>query len=118
MLRFRWLCLGLLGAAAVGTQKSPAAEKEKDAPPIVVTTTEETQPPVSVPTDEAFGKKQGGGWQMPNPRVNQALLERTAGRILRNDRRYTKSADLEPFGKLAGKDRLTDDILYLEYRVL
>lgn len=72
----------------------------------------------AIPTDEAFGKKQGGGWQMPNPRVNQALLERTAGRILRNDRRYTKSADLEPFGKLAGKDRLTDDILYLEYRVL
>lgn len=76
----------------------------------------------AIPTDEAFGKTQGGsGWQMPNPRVKSALMARTKGRILRNDRRYDAAAraadpelkDVAPafFALLEEKD------LYLEYRV-
>lgn len=77
----------------------------------------------AIPTDEAFGKKQGrGGWQMPNPGVKAALMGSTRGRILRNDRRYdaaARAADpdlkhVEPgfFARIEDKD------LYLEYRVL
>jgi len=76
----------------------------------------------AIPTDEAFGKTQGSGWQMPNPRVEQALFDRTRGRIMRNDRRYTP-ADRARDPRLAEVpqeffDKLTDDDLYLEYRVL
>lgn len=76
----------------------------------------------AIPTDEEFGAQQGGGWQMPNPRVKKALMERTRGRILRNDRHYSEAAraqdeelkHVEPgfFAKLAETE------LYLEYRVL
>jgi hypothetical protein len=58
---------------------------------------------------------------MPNPRVKSALMARTKGRILRNDRRYDAAAraadpelkDVAPgfFALLEEKD------LYLEYRV-
>ena len=77
----------------------------------------------AIPTDEEFGKRQGaGGWQMPNPRVNKALIDRTKGRILRNDRRYDRaSRTSDPELKLVAPgffDRLTEDVLFLEYRVI
>jgi hypothetical protein len=76
----------------------------------------------AIPTDEELGKKQGGGWQMPNPRVKAVLLERTKGRIMRNDRFYDPAArsadpelkDVDP----AFFAKLTEDDLYLEFRVL
>lgn len=77
----------------------------------------------AIPTDEAFGKTQGrSGWQMPNPRVNAALLARTKGRILRNDRHYDRAAraadpelrDVDP----GFFDRVEETDLYLEYHVL
>ncbi|WP_408591286.1 MBL fold metallo-hydrolase [Novosphingobium sp.] len=73
----------------------------------------------AIPTDEEFGKQQGGGWQMPNPRVNAALTTRTGGRIIRNDRHYA-AGDADIFGKhpASGLNRLTETDLYLEYRVL
>lgn len=75
-----------------------------------------------IPTDESVGNKQGrSGWQMPNPRVRAALLARTGGRILRNDRRY--DADARAIDKDLSKDtqflaRLADERLYLEYTLL
>lgn len=77
----------------------------------------------AIPTDEAFGKKQGGsGWQMPNPRVKTALLARTNGRILRNDRHYdpaARAADPDLQHVDAGFfDRLEETDLYLEYHLL
>lgn len=77
----------------------------------------------AIPTDEAFGKKQGrGGWLMPNPGVKTALMARTRGRILRNDRRYdatSRASDPELKDVDAGFfARVDDQDLYLEYRVL
>ena len=78
----------------------------------------------AIPTDEEFGKQQGGGWKMPNPNLYKALIERTGGRILRNDRRYNAAArandpDLSGVDPaFFASDRLTDAPLYLEYRVL
>ncbi len=77
----------------------------------------------AIPTDEAFGKTQGGsGWQMPNPRVKSALLARTRGRILRNDRHYDPRAraadpDLQQVDP-SFFERIEETDLYLEYRVL
>lgn len=40
----------------------------------------------AIPTDEAFGKQQGiKGWKMPDPRLNEAILAATKGRVFRND---------------------------------
>ncbi len=77
----------------------------------------------AIPTDEAFGKTQGrSGWQMPNPRVNAALLARTQGRILRNDRRYGAAARAaDPHLQQVDPgffERIVDEDLYLEFRVL
>jgi hypothetical protein len=77
----------------------------------------------AVPTDEEFGKKQGGsGWQMPNPRVKAALRARTRDRILRNDRHYDAASRADdPELRDVDADflaRLTETDLYLEYRVL
>ncbi len=76
----------------------------------------------AIPTDEELGARQGRkGWRMPDPNVNQALLERTRGRILRSDRTYDeRSRKSDP--ALAGVeaaffDRLTEDRLFLEYRI-
>ena len=59
---------------------------------------------------------------MPNPRVNKALIDRTKGRILRNDRRYDRASRAsDPELKLVAPgffDRLTEDVLFLEYRVI
>lgn len=77
----------------------------------------------AIPTDEDLGKRQGAsGWQMPNPRVKAALMERTAGRIMRNDRLYDPASrkndhelcSVDP----AFFERLTEQDLYLEYRVI
>jgi hypothetical protein len=75
----------------------------------------------AIPTDEELGKKQGGKWQMPNPRVREALMERTKGRIMRNDRRY-KGEGLPDDPELKTADpsflqKLTETELYLEYRI-
>ncbi len=72
----------------------------------------------AIPTDEAFGRKQGGNWQMPNPRVFTALEQRTDGRIFRNDCRYPPELASALFGTIDGKPRLEDTDLYLEYRLL
>jgi len=79
----------------------------------------------AIPTDEELGTKQGrGGWQMPNPRVKAALLERTNGRILRNDRRYyprnpdKRKADRDLVDvEEAFFDKIEETDLYLEYRI-
>jgi hypothetical protein len=80
----------------------------------------------AIPTDEEFAKKQGSrGWQMPNPRVQKALLERTKGRIFRNDQGkpdlQSWLADPDTRG-LPFPDEFADRLddsnpLYLEYRV-
>ncbi len=77
----------------------------------------------AIPTDDAFGKKQGSsGWQMPNPRVEVALLARTGGRILRNDRHYDAAARAaDPALQKVDPgffERLDEKDLYLEFRVL
>jgi hypothetical protein len=77
----------------------------------------------AIPTDEDLGKKQGrSGWLMPNPRVKAALMERTQGRIMRNDRHYddtslAKDPELKTVDR-AFIDQLTETDLYLEYHVL
>jgi hypothetical protein len=76
----------------------------------------------AIPTDEELGSRQGRkGWRMPDPKVNHALLERTHGRILRNDRAYdTASRKADPLlaGVEAGFfDRITEDPMFLEYRI-
>jgi hypothetical protein len=78
----------------------------------------------AIPTDEALGKRQGTkGWEMPNPRVKRALLERTAGRVIRNDRRHDArewGSDPDTAAYPASPDffgRLTSKDLYIEYRV-
>lgn len=76
----------------------------------------------AIPTDEALGSRQGRkGWRMPDPKVNRALIERTRGRILRNDRNYDEAArKSDPIlaGVEAGFfDRLTEAPLFLEYRI-
>ena len=38
-----------------------------------------------IPTDAAFAKKQSSAWQMPNPRVDEALQRKTRRRVLRGD---------------------------------
>ena len=54
--------------------------------------------------------------------IATARMDRTAGRIMRNDRRYdpaSRAADAELSGVEPGFfDRLTETDLYLEYRVL
>lgn len=76
-----------------------------------------------IPTDEELGARQGrGGWKMPNPRVKRALIERTQGRILRNDRGYSPAEraddpDIAAVGQ-AFFDRLEETELYLEYQLL
>lgn len=77
----------------------------------------------AIPTDEELGDRQGrGGWQMPNPRVYDELLKRTAGRIMRNDRNYdpaSRQNDPELKDVEVGFfDRLVEEPLFLEYRVL
>ncbi len=76
----------------------------------------------AIPTDEALGRKQGrGGWLMPNPRVNTALVEKTKGRILRNDRRFKdpvrRNDDLAGVD-LTFFDSITEDDMFLEFQVL
>ena len=79
----------------------------------------------AIPTDEELGKKQGSsGWMMPNPRVNTALIARTNGRILRNDRTYLddkgeplKRADLDAIERNFFK-QLTEAPMFLEYQVM
>jgi hypothetical protein len=76
----------------------------------------------AIPTDEELGSRQGRkGWRMPDPKVNHALIERTRGRILRNDRSYdgaSRKADPILAGVEAGFfDRITEDPLFLEYRI-
>lgn len=65
----------------------------------------------AISTDEAFGKQQGAkGWQMPNPRLKEAILAATKGRTFRND--DSPDADYTPF-----KHSLNSTDLYLEYTV-
>lgn len=76
----------------------------------------------AISTDEALGSRQGRkGWRMPDPKVNQALIERTRGRILRNDRAYdaaSRKSDPILAGVEAGFfDRINEDPLFLEYRI-
>ena len=78
----------------------------------------------AIPTDEQLGSQQGrGGWQMPNIRVNKALLDRTNKRILRNDRWYkdaSRKNKYEELGEVGGSflDNITESTLYLEYKIL
>ncbi len=78
----------------------------------------------AIPTDEQLGARQGrGGWQMPNIRVNKALLDRTDKRILRNDRWYKdpdKPNKYEELGNAEASfiDNITETDLYLEYKIL
>lgn len=74
-----------------------------------------------IPTDEELGSKQGGGWQMPNPRVNTALMARTKGRIIRNDRHYDEASrkrdkDLKNVEE-SFFDRINETDMYVEYIV-
>lgn len=76
----------------------------------------------AIPTDEELGSRQGRkGWRMPDPGVNRALVERTRGRILRSDRTYderSRKADSALAAvEAAFFDRLTENPLFLEYRV-
>jgi hypothetical protein len=74
-----------------------------------------------IPTDEALGKQQGSGWQMPNPNVNAVLRVKTGGRILRNDRRYDGDRSADPATRDvpdAFLDKLVETDLFLQYPVL
>ncbi len=79
----------------------------------------------AIPTDEELGKAQGSsGWMMPNPRVNAALMARTKGRILRNDRTYL-TASGEPINRpdlniieRGFFEPLNEEPMFLEYQVL
>lgn len=76
----------------------------------------------AIPTDEELGRKQGrGGWQMPNPRVQTALMERTKGQILRNDRHYvdpSKRHDDLKAVKQEFFDLIDETEIYIDFKVL
>jgi hypothetical protein len=75
-----------------------------------------------IPTDADFAKRQSGGWLMPNPRVENALVGKTRGRVLRGDRAASEAVEAHkelcgPEAASAFESRLTDTDLYVEYTV-
>ncbi|MFY9995261.1 MAG: hypothetical protein WAK61_09730 [Leclercia sp.] len=66
----------------------------------------------AISTDEIFGKQQGiKGWRMPDPRLNDAILAATKGRVFRND--DPTNTDYSQFNT-----QLSSCELYLEYSVM
>ena len=75
-----------------------------------------------IPTDEEFAKRQSGTWEMPDAHLNQALLKKTKGRILRGDKQAKEAIDLHR--TMASKasaerfaERVRDSDLYVEFTV-
>ncbi len=75
-----------------------------------------------IPTDEEFAKRQSGGWEMPAAHLNDALIEKTSGRILRGDRPAEEAVALHR--KMTGEEsaerfakRIVDEDLYVEFTV-
>lgn len=75
-----------------------------------------------IPTDEEFARRQSGGWEMPDAHLNQALLKKSKGRILRGDRAAKEAIDLhrEMASKASAErfaKRVKDTDLYVEFTV-
>ena len=75
-----------------------------------------------IPTDEEFAKRQSGGWEMPAAHLNEALVRKTAGRILRGDRPAAEAVAMHR--EMTGKEsaerfdtRIVDEDLYVEFTV-
>jgi hypothetical protein len=75
-----------------------------------------------IPTDEEFAKRQSGGWEMPDAHLNDALIRKTGGRILRGDRPAEEA--IAAHREMAGEEsadrfrkRLADEDLYVEFTV-
>lgn len=75
-----------------------------------------------ISTDEEFAKRQSGGWEMPDAHLNEALVKKTSGRILRGDRpaEDAVAAHREMTGEASAKrfaKRIVDEDLYVEFTV-
>jgi hypothetical protein len=74
-----------------------------------------------IPTDAEFAKKQSSAWQMPNPRVDEALQRKTRHRVLRGDIPAAATVDAvkeaDPALAEAFAARIDDHDLWVEYCV-
>ena len=74
-----------------------------------------------IPTDAEFAKKQSSAWQMPNPRVDEALQRKTRHRVLRGDIPAAKTVETvknaDPELADAFNAAITDHDLWVEYCV-
>lgn len=75
-----------------------------------------------IPTDEEFARRQSGTWEMPDAHLNDALIQKTSGRILRGDRPAEESVAMNR--KMTGEEsaarfaaRIVDEDLYVEFTV-
>lgn len=74
-----------------------------------------------IPTDAEFAKKQSSAWQMPNPRVDEALQRKTRRRVLRGDIPAAQTVaavkDADPELADAFGAAIADHELWVEYCV-
>jgi hypothetical protein len=75
-----------------------------------------------IPTDEEFARRQSGTWEMPAAHLNDALIQKTGGRILRGDRPAEEAVAMHR--KMTGEEsaarfakRIVDEDLYVEFTV-
>jgi len=116
----RWSAEEILGATAlykVGHHGSHNATLKGQG--LAMMTRDDLVALVSTVEEEARSQGRPPGWLMPNPAVRTALLERTQGRLIRGDRRWSEDADVAAFGRdRAFAARLDEqNSLYVDYRI-